>query len=290
MPADAMNVCEKADRRPSFCELPVDGLRPHPSYVRHHCVTNLRKLSRLEKLGDRAFLDPLSVTAEGIIIDGYARYHLARRRNRATLPCFVHSVHDDDALCALIRAQSKSSGLNDYLRIVLALDLESSFQEKARVNQQKGGRDKGSSSLTDDERIDVREEMAKIAGVSAGNVTKVKQIRAAAITEIKQAVAEGEASIHRAWVWSKFSPDMQKQALQTYRELKGMRNTVRRLLKEHVAARAAYVTDLTALVAGLSRLGSDSQLVNVMVVSAPGRAIWVSDELANDLVTQGELG
>jgi hypothetical protein len=89
--------------------------------------------------------------------------------------------------------------MNDFVRILLALDLEPWFKEKARSNQQAGGRSKGSSKLTEAERLDVRSEIAAAAGVSVGNVSKVKQLIMTAQPELVQALRSREVSIRRAW-------------------------------------------------------------------------------------------
>jgi hypothetical protein len=67
-------------------------------------------------------------------------------------------------------------GFNAFCRIFLALDLEPWLREKARLNQSAGGQNKGSSKLTEAQRVDVRSQIAAAAGVSVGNVTKVQQL------------------------------------------------------------------------------------------------------------------
>jgi hypothetical protein len=69
------------------------------------------------------------------------------------------------------------------------------------LNQRIGSQGKGSPNLTEADRLDVRREIAKAAGVSAGNVTKVKKILLYAISELQDALRGGELSIHRAWQW-----------------------------------------------------------------------------------------
>ena len=64
----------------------LDDLRPHPSYVRHHLAVPASQLSALAEQGDRAFLEPLMITQDRTILDGYGRLELARRRGRAALP------------------------------------------------------------------------------------------------------------------------------------------------------------------------------------------------------------
>ena len=70
----------------------IDELRPHPSYVRHHLSVPAHKLSALADLGDVALRDPLVITRDGTILDGYARWELARLRGRPTLNCIRYEM------------------------------------------------------------------------------------------------------------------------------------------------------------------------------------------------------
>lgn len=63
------------------CE--ISELQPHPSYVRHKLPVDLRKLSVLADLGDRAFCDPLMITRDRIIIDGYSRWEFEAHRSKS---------------------------------------------------------------------------------------------------------------------------------------------------------------------------------------------------------------
>jgi hypothetical protein len=76
----------------------VDDLHPHPAYVRHHLGVSASKLSALVEGGDLAFREPLVVTNAGTIIDGHARWELARRQGRETLLCIEHVLNEEEAL------------------------------------------------------------------------------------------------------------------------------------------------------------------------------------------------
>jgi hypothetical protein len=182
-----------------------------------------------------AFREPIVTTQGGMIVDGYARWELARRQGRQTILCLEYDLTDEEALRWLIQSHRPSRGLNSYSRVLLALDLEPCLQEWARANQQAGGQSKGSSHLTEAQRLDVRSEVAALAGVSTGNVTKVKQLRKAAHPRVEQAVRTGEISIHRAWQWSRLSPQQQSRELEEYQSRKGTNQTSRRLIQKHVA-------------------------------------------------------
>ena len=112
----------------------------------------------------------------------------------ATVPCIEYELTESEALQWLLQKNHRSNRLNDFCRILLATDLEPSFRERARSNQQAGGHNKGSSNLTEAGRLDVRSEIAAAAGVCVGNV-RVKQLLTTAHWEIRQALHTGEISM-----------------------------------------------------------------------------------------------
>jgi hypothetical protein len=268
----------------------LDKLRPHPSYVRHHLAVSASQLSALAELGDLGFREPLVITLDHIIIDGYARWGLARLQGRPTLPCILYKMSEVEALESLLQRHRRSSGLNDFIRICLALELEPLFKEKARANQQAGGQNKGSSNLTEAGRLDVRNEIARLAGVSVGNVTKVKQLTTTAHSDIIRALREKELSIHRAWLWSKLSSEEQREALWRYQSEGGIRKIIRNLVSGYrpkSSPSAPEVGDLIRLLGALQsgKLGS----VRVLSIKVPGKTIFVTEELSRSLGEQEQL-
>jgi hypothetical protein len=270
----------------------LDELRPHPSYIRHHLTVSTSQLSALAERGDRAFLEPLVITQERTILDGYAQFELARMQERATLPCIAYELTESEALCLLLERHRRSDGLNAFSRVLLALELEPWLKEKARLNQRAGGRDKGSSKLTEAKSVDVRSEIAAAAGVSLGNVTKVKQIMTSACTELQDALRNGEASIHRAWLWREMSCEKQRRALMLHRGERGVRKTVRRLISKHTSKHPASADGLglASLARRLSQLqGPQLSSVFVAAVKVPGKAVFVTEELLQLVPAQEEL-
>src|SRR6059058_1748920 len=85
--------------------LRVNELRPHPGLLRHGLVTAVHKISTLADRGESAFADPLTVTHQGLILDGYARWTLAKKRGRRDLTCLVRRLSEQEALIELLRAQ-----------------------------------------------------------------------------------------------------------------------------------------------------------------------------------------
>ncbi len=269
----------------------IAKLRPHPSYVKHHLSVSASQLSALAACGDFAFREPLVITRDRQIIDGYARLELARRQDRVSILCIEYDLTEDAALRWLIQSHRPSRGLNAYSRILLALDLQPSLQEKARANQQAGGRNKGSSKLTEANRLDGRSEIAAVADVSTGNVTKVRQLRRKAHATIEQALRAGEISIHKAWQWSDGSPKKQLENLRLRRLERGIKKKARTLVVEHQAAtlrsapdpRSFTVRDLVSLVNCLSAMSMDesSELGTVVMATldVSGKGIYITQEL-----------
>jgi hypothetical protein len=249
------------------------------------------KLSSLSILDELAFREPIMITQQGTIVDGYARCELARRQGRATLACIEYDLTDEEALVQLVQSQRPRSGLNSFCRVLLSLDLEPSLQEAARSNQQAGGRYKGSSTLTEAQTVDVRSEIAKIAGVSVGNVTKVKQVLKLAHPDVMESLRTGEIRIHRAWMWSKQPLDQQRVALGLYRSERGVNRKIQALLARHQPRALPPIPVLRDLVERLSARDFDVlKSISLSVVKVPGKGVYITEELLEELQTQGGLG
>lgn len=217
---------------------PVGELHPHPSYARHKLSVEASQLAALEEHGELVFQSPVLVTAEGFIIDGYARWELAKRQGRPTLLCLEYDIPQDHALELLIQTHRRSHGLNDFRRIELALDREQSFKEQALLNRSEGGRLKALSTLTEAEKVDSRKEIARLAHVSVGNVHKVKYILANSCSPLTEAARTGEISINLAEKWSHAPEAEQCENLRQNRIQRGIRKKARNLVASHAVVLA----------------------------------------------------
>ena len=270
----------------------VEELRTHPSYERHRFTVSPARLSALAECGDVIWDEPLTITRDRTIIDGYSRWELARRQSRTTVTCLEYDLREEEALRWLLHKHRRVEGLNAFCRILLAQDLEPWLQEKARSHQSAGGVAKGSSKLTEAERLDVRSEIAAMAGVSVGNVTKVKQLTTTACAEVQDAVRNGEVSIHRAWLWRAMSPGNQQRELMHYHSERGVKKTIRRLMTKHMSKNPGPtgVIGVPGLARGLSQLQShDLNSVAVAALNVPGKGIFLTEELLQLLPAQEEL-
>lgn len=212
----------------------LDGLRPHPSYIKHGLSVSPSTLAALAESAE-PFQFPIIVTRTGIIIDGYARWELARQQCRGTIVCLEYDLSNEDALRWLIESHQPTKGLNGFCRSLLALELEPSLQERARSNQRTGGQKKGSSNLTEAQKVDVRSELAAIANVSTGSLTKAKQVATQADPTVQRAAKSGEIRVHKACQWSRLSHQHQLKTLEEFRSCKGVGRVSRTLIQKHVA-------------------------------------------------------
>ncbi|HYX52703.1 MAG TPA: hypothetical protein VE783_04580 [Candidatus Limnocylindrales bacterium] len=218
-------------------------LCPHPSYARHGLAVSADTLSAIRARGELAFLEPMITTRDRLIIDGYARWELAKELQFPRLQCIEYDLSETESLSLPLQRHRRANVLNNYSRIMLAFDLEPELSEKARTNRQIGGQQKGWSNLTKAEILHVRSEIAKAAAVSVGNVTKVKQLNARCVPEINTALFNAEVSIHWAWKLRDAPAEDQLDALGRSRFEKGLLKDVRKL----VAGRQRTCSSSTAV-------------------------------------------
>lgn len=267
-------------------------LRPHPSYARLGITVPASRLNALLEMGEDAFVFPLVVTSDGIVIDGYARLEVARLHGRATVECIEYDISEEEALRRLLLCHRPSSGLPPFSRIVMSRDLAKSLKEKALQHQQAGGKNKGSSKLTEAEKVDVRKEIAATAGVSAGTCSHALQLIRTADREIVRTLCNGEIKIDRAWRWSKEPRSCQRDNLKLYRRHRGMERIVEMLvarqlrklkLKRPSASKWKNVSS-SEVVSLLAALTPDVlKSVDVVFIKSPAPVIALSEDVARHL-------
>ncbi len=278
----------------------VGELRPHPSYARHNLSVPPFKLAALEGRGEPGLSDPILITPDNCIIDGYARWELAKRKGRPALNCFERHLSSEEALEELIRKHSRSQGLTDFTRIELALDLEPHLKRRATLNSQAGGRLKGLSKLTTAEKVNARKEIARVAQVSVGNVHKVKNILTYSCRALKEAARTGEISINLADKCCHEPEAKQQEYLRLIRIERGIRKKARqsvadlaRLENLQFNPRVLRLSDLLAMSRSLSEIAPEAaqelNAIEVKIVSGPGRAIFVTQDLMSALSRSPEV-
>jgi len=146
--------------------------------------------------------DPL-VTWNGILVDGHNRYRIAQEYD-INFVTVEKKFADINAVKEwMINNQFGRRNLNNYQRSVLALQLEDVFKAKAKENLVLSGINYGKGTQISAnpiiEKIETRQEIAKVANVSHDTIAKVKKIEAVASPEIKEKVSTGQISINEAF-------------------------------------------------------------------------------------------
>ena len=180
---------------------PAAELRPHPIYLELCGPIAATQVTRVSQQAG-AMLEPLLTTTDGTILDGRVRWPVAIDRQQPSLCCIEYDLTEEEALEFLLARHHTSESLNDFCRIVVALRLEPYYRASTPRRPAAGSTNTRSSNLTNVDRKDVRAEIARVAGVSAGNVTKVKQTIETAIPEVRESLRNRDVSIHRAWQWA----------------------------------------------------------------------------------------
>ena len=268
---------------------PIDHLRPHPSYIKHHLAVSVSQLTSVSALGELAFQQPIMVTQSGIVIQGYDRWELARRLGRETIACLEYDLSDQEALRWLIHLHCPTKGINGFCRALLALDLEPALQEQSRLNQQIGGQRKGSANLTKAQKMDVRSKIAATAHLSTGSLTKAKQVITNAAPVIHEAAKSGEIRVHRAWKWSRLPHWQQLTKLEESRSHRGVGLVSRRLIQNHVQRMVPTRTVPSTLSDVLQPLASSRSLVlqTILIseINAPGKFAYFTRDAIRALTS-----
>ncbi len=261
---------------------PVATLRPHPTYLELCGPLMAPRVRRVAQQSAAVWREPLLITPDGTILDGHARWQVAKDQGWRSLPCLERDLTEADALRVVIERHGISNGLNAFCRIVLALRLESSFRARTR-RQPAAGHSRLSSKLTNAERTDVRQQIAREARVSTGNVTKVKQLLGTVIPEIRDGLLQGAVSIHKAWQWRTLSPKQQRAALRVHQHHGALTQTIRQLIGAHLeSGLPGRPTDVANTVLGGLVTCSPTDLT-VVIADVPGRAVVVTRALYDEL-------
>ena len=282
-PNGACDTLGFRDRQPlgHWIERSTASLRPHPQYLELWGPVASTRVARVsQQVGP--IVDPLMTTTDGTILDGHARWQVAMQRQQTTVPCLVCDVSQEEALEIVIQRHRAAGGLNAYARILLALSLEAHLRKQTASSAATNvGGGTPSSNLTKRESRDVRRDIARIAGVSTGNVTKVKQVLDEVISEIREGLRRGDVSIHRAWKWRTLNEKAQRDALWTHQN-RGIKTTIRQLVRNHTNSPPSHPSEIEPTVfRGLATC--DLANLTVAVVEVPGRAVVVTRACYEDL-------
>ena len=132
------------------------------------------------------------------IIDGHNRYEIACKHKIKYNTVNKEFETKEQVIEWMILNQFGRRNLSAYQRSLLALKLKPVFEEKAKENQLRTN-DNRVCQKSDEQKIDTKKEIAKIASVSHDTIAKVQKIEEKATPETKEKINKGEISINKAY-------------------------------------------------------------------------------------------
>lgn len=178
-----------------------EQLRPHPALVRLNLLGSIVEINEENRSLAQSPRSPILTTTSGTILCGFIEWQAAVRDRCDHVNCIEYGLTDDEAIQFILMRRQPQREWNAFNRIRLALELEPYFQSKALTNQRAGGKYKGWANLPKAEHLDVRQEIARVAGVGGRNVSNVKTILQKADPRLIEALHNGVVTIHRVLQW-----------------------------------------------------------------------------------------
>ena len=117
-------------------------LRPHPAFDQIGWQ-DIEDLNRVAQRDSQLVLEPLRITKQGIILSGVGEWQLAVFERKPYVYCIEYDLDNNQALQFILERSGTQKGLNDFVRIRLALTLEDYLRAKGRENMSAGGKHKG---------------------------------------------------------------------------------------------------------------------------------------------------
>jgi hypothetical protein len=150
------------------------------------------------RFGLESIHEPILITPNGTILAGFGRWRLALLQGTREIHCIEYPLSEDKSLPFILNYHQARRGWNAFVRIRLALTQKPLLQQRALDNMRAGGKIKGWANLPDPQRIEVRQGIARAAGVCPRNVSKVEKILEVAHPRLIEALQDGRLKIDRA--------------------------------------------------------------------------------------------
>src|ERR1041385_721938 len=209
-----------------------DRLKLHPALQRLGWTGLVDELDDAARVKEQSLRDPVLITENRMILAGFGRWRLALLERRDEISCIEFRLDDNESLQFILAHHRPLRAWNPFVRTRLALALVPLFQERALENMRAGGKYKGLAKLPDAQTIDVREQIAAIAGVGARNVANVQLILNRAHPRIKDALRDSRLSINRAVQLCKLPYFKQPEEFIRSTEERARKKVIRRAIAE----------------------------------------------------------
>ena len=297
-PSSAPHI--SADPLQPFSPTPINRLEGR-LVVR--CVEQLRLHRALEELewtcvvdgfNDAARLssasapEPILITTNGTILGAFGRWRLAVFEGRREIQCIEYPISEDESLKFILTHHQARPGWTAFVRVCLALTLEFGLQQRALDNMRAGGKYKGSANLPEAHHVDVRQEVARIAGVCARQVSNVKTILEVAHPRLREALQNGTLRINRAIEFCKLPRAEQLEQFIHYSEERAINKLIRRSMPRVKEKKSSH--DVVAVLEALQRMETGQPGSVVVRVSRHKRTVvLIGQDMLTELPSQGEL-
>jgi hypothetical protein len=207
-----------------------EQLRLHPALKKIGWIGVIGEINEAVRPTNLSITEPILITTCGIILAGIGRWRSALLNDPQGINCIEYSFNEEEALQFIICHHQPQRGWNAFIRIRLALTLEPYLQQKALENMRAGGRYKGWANLPEAQHIDVRKEIARVAGLGAcaRNVSNVKMILQLADPKLIDALTDGRLRISRAVSLCKLPKVEQVEEFIRYSEERATTKVIRR--------------------------------------------------------------
>jgi hypothetical protein len=210
------------------------------------------EFSDAARLKDQSAPVPILVTTNGTIIAGFGRWRSAVFDGGREIDCIEYPIGEDESLRFTLAYHQTRCGWNAFVLIRLALALETNLQQSALDNMRAGGRYKGSANLPEAQHVDVREEIARIAGVCPRYVSDVKAILKLAHPRLTEALRDNTLTINRAIQFCKLPLAEQLEQFIRYSEERATSKVIRRTIAQPKEEKASL--DVVSVLDALQHL------------------------------------
>lgn len=150
------------------------------------------------------------ITWGDVLIDGHNRYEICTKHGIPFKTIEMNFPTRDDVIVWIIKNQFGRRNLPAYERARLALRLKPVIAERAKEQQVRTAENRV-CQISDEQAIDTKKELAKVAGVSHDTIAKVEKIEAEAPQPIIEASRKNELSVNSAFQVTKMKPEQQEE-------------------------------------------------------------------------------
>ena len=267
----------------------LEEVRVHPALEEIGFCAFLPELNEATRSQDQMSPEePIYVTHTGLILSGFGRWRSAVFDGRFEINCIEYPLSVDESLQFILTHHQTRRGWNDFVRIRLALTLEPAFQQRALENMRTGGKFKGLANLPEAHHINVREKIARAAGVGDRNVSNVRTILERAHPSLIQALQEGRLSINRAIQLCNLPKAVQLEQFIRYSEERAINKVIRRSIPQPKEKKASL--DVVSVLDALQQLEARQPgSVAVRVGRHKRTVILIGEDLSTGFHAQPEL-